>query len=237
MVKTSDAIKMARSLIGTPYSEMDCIGLIRAIIKRCVGGDNAYRCQGTNWLWDSVNNSGKYKHLTERHEGLAGIPAGALPFKRYGADGEDHVGIATGDGTVIHSSSVKGCVVETPLTADEGWDCWGIHKHIETAQSAEEETMSSYKAKVIGGALNLRNSPAGRRIGQLAEGTVVTVECMSDDWAYVLCEDGSGYVMAEYLERVGGVEQPTETAQTHTSFIKDDGTVITLVGVWRLGDD
>ena len=29
MVKTMDAIRTARSLIGTPYSELDCINLIK----------------------------------------------------------------------------------------------------------------------------------------------------------------------------------------------------------------
>lgn len=36
MIKAQDAIRAARSLIGTPYSELDCIGLIvRAIRWRC----------------------------------------------------------------------------------------------------------------------------------------------------------------------------------------------------------
>lgn len=130
MIKAEHAIETARSLLGTPYGEMDCIALIRAVIRQSPGGVRDYRCEGTNWLWDSVNNSGKYRHLTERHEGIGHISAGALAFKRYGAENEDHVGIATGDGTVIHSSSVYGRVVETPLTKEQGWDCWGIHRHI-----------------------------------------------------------------------------------------------------------
>lgn len=38
MVKAQDAIAYARSLIGTPYSEVDCIGLIVRIIRNCSGG-------------------------------------------------------------------------------------------------------------------------------------------------------------------------------------------------------
>ena len=33
MVKTMDAIRTARSLLGTPYSEIDCIGLIVRVIR------------------------------------------------------------------------------------------------------------------------------------------------------------------------------------------------------------
>lgn len=44
--------------IGTPYSETDCIGLIRKAAD--------IRCQGTNWLWRSYLSSGKYQYLTAR---------------------------------------------------------------------------------------------------------------------------------------------------------------------------
>lgn len=33
MIKTKDAISIARSLIGTPYSELDCINLIKKVTK------------------------------------------------------------------------------------------------------------------------------------------------------------------------------------------------------------
>ena len=32
MIKTQDAIATARALIGTPYSELDCINLIKRVI-------------------------------------------------------------------------------------------------------------------------------------------------------------------------------------------------------------
>ena len=32
MIKSSDAIRTARRLIGTPYSELDCINLIKKVI-------------------------------------------------------------------------------------------------------------------------------------------------------------------------------------------------------------
>lgn len=132
MIKASNAIRTARSLIGTPYSEMDCIRLIVMVIRRTSGGDADYRCEGTNWLWRSIKNSSKYRHLTWQQESIEGAKAGMLAFKR---DGDDvhHVGLVTERGTVIHSSSVKGMVVETAL--DSTWHLLGRHKLIEPAEA------------------------------------------------------------------------------------------------------
>ena len=114
MVKTMDAIRTARSLIGTPYSELDCIGLIVRVIRTSPGGVGAYRTAGTNTLWRSAEASAKYRDLTWRQEGLTGAQAGMLAFKRRGTD-VHHVGLVTECGTVIHSSSAAGKVVETKL--------------------------------------------------------------------------------------------------------------------------
>ena len=183
MIKAPDAIATARSLLGTAYSEMDCIALIREVVKRAEGGVPNYRCQGTNWLWDSVNNAARYRHLIWRRESLSGAQAGMLAFKRRGGD-VHHVGLVTGDGTVVHSSSAKGCVVETAL--DGSWQLLGIHRYIEVKDlpsggSLEDETedtrMEAYKMKVVASSLNVRNEPGicGTRIGRLGEGAVVTV--------------------------------------------------------------
>lgn len=119
---------------------MDCIRLIVMVIRRTAGGDAAYRCEGTNWLWDSIDNSSKYRHLTWRQESTDGAKAGMLAFKRDG-DNVHHVGLVTGEGTVIHSSSVYGQVVETIL--DGSWHLLGRHKYIETGElAAQEETPS-----------------------------------------------------------------------------------------------
>lgn len=257
MIKAKDAIATARSLIGTPYTQMDCIGLVRAVIQRSPGGDPGYRCEGTNWLWDSIKNSGKYRHLVARQEGLTGVQAGMLPFKRYGTDQEDHVGIATGEGTVIHSSSVKGCVVETPLTAAEGWDLLGTHRYIETAEIAVEEdnTMMSYNARVVlknpddpDNYLNVRNEPStkGRVIGKLGHGAPVTVHAApSKGWLYVSFDgSGLGYVSADFIEEVETPEEPEieeapvdDNMMRFTSLIRNDGTVIALEGNWRVAED
>lgn len=134
MIKAQDAIRIARSLLGTPYSELDCINLIKKVIRSAPGGVKSYTTAGTNALWRSMEMSAKYRDLTQRQDGLTGAQAGMLAFK---ADGEDwhHVGIVTGEGTVIHSSSTQGGrgVVETPLTEREGWTHLAVHRYIETS--------------------------------------------------------------------------------------------------------
>lgn len=137
MIKAHDAIRTARCLLGTPYKEMDCIALIRAVIRRSAGGVKDYRCEGTNWLWRSIDKSGKYKHLTERWESIEGARAGMLAFKRSGDD-IHHVGLVTDVGTVIHSSSTRGCVVETEL--DGSWDLLGRHRYIDVLETVSNNT-------------------------------------------------------------------------------------------------
>ena len=128
-VKYSNAVRTARTLIGQPYSEIDCIRLIVMIIRRTPGGDPEYRCEGTNWLWRSIDNAKKYRHLTWKQDGIEGAKAGMLVFKR---DGDDihHVGFVTAEGTVIHSSSVQGRVVETLL--DNSWHLLATHRDLMT---------------------------------------------------------------------------------------------------------
>jgi len=141
LVQTADAIAAARALIGTPYKALDCINLIKRVIRTAPGGMPGYTTAGTNTLWKSAKASAKYRDLTARHEGLTGAGAGALVFKRRGDD-VHHVGLATGEGTVIHSSSAQGGrgVVETPLSEAEGWTCWGVHRYIEAKDGQSEDT-------------------------------------------------------------------------------------------------
>lgn len=241
MIKAKDAITTARSYIGTPYSEMDCIRLVVMVIRNSPGGIKDYRCQGTNWLWESVNNSGKYRHLTSREEGLGGAQAGKLAFKRYGEEAEDHVGIVTGEGTIIHSSSVDGRgVVETPLTRAEGWDLLGTHRYIEVAEDAaeSEDTVTAYKMQVQlsdeTSSVNVRKGPGTKHdiIGRLGHGAVVTVQAEADGWAFVSYGDsGSGYVSTDYLTLY---TEPQEAAQTQITIIDSAGNRFTPEGDFRV---
>lgn len=239
MVKTMDAIRTARSLIGTPYSEIDCIGLIVRVIRTSPGGVGAYRTAGTNTLWKSAEASAKYKDLTWRKEGIVGAQAGMLAFKRRSRD-VHHVGLVTGDGTVIHSSSAAGKVVETKL--DASWHLLAVHRYIEARPSGasledetEEQQMEAYKMKVVASSLNVRNEPGigGDRIGRLSEGAVVTVQAeMENGWKYITYGDGAlGYVDGSYL---GEYEEPPVPEAPKITIIDSANNHFSPVGDWRV---
>ena len=241
MVKTMDAIRTARSLIGTPYKELDCIGLIVRVIRTSPGGVGAYRTAGTNTLWRSATASAKYRDLTWRQEGISVARAGMLAFKRRGAD-VHHVGLVTGDGTVIHSSSAAGKVVETAL--DSSWKLLAIHRYIEVEElpsggSLEGETedtqMEAYKMKVVASSLNVRNEPCigGDGIGRLSEGAVVTVQAeMGNGWKYITYGDGAlGYVDGSYL---GAYEEPDMPETPKITIIDSANNHFSPVGDWRV---
>lgn len=244
MIKTKDAIAAARGLLGTPYSELDCINLIKKVIRDAPGGVKGYTTAGTNALWRSYDMSAKYKDLTWRQAGLAGAKAGMIAFK---ADDEDyrHAGIVTDAGTVIHSSSTQGGrgVVETPLTAKEGWTHLSIHRYIETLESGgepQEESMESYRAIVTlkdpGSSLNVRNEPGrgGDVINKLFHGQSVTVQAEYENgWAYVQFGDSgkSGYVSMEYLTRDDEPEgTPQKEEDLPENVIRVSGTPVIVDG-------
>ena len=245
MIKTQDAINAARALIGTPYSELDCINLIKAVIRRSPGGVPWYTTAGTNALWASANASAKYRDLTWRQDGIAGARAGMLAFKKHGGD-VHHVGLVTGEGTVIHSSSAAGRVVETAL--DESWHLLAQHRYIEVAASAAEteEAMSVLYQAVVNTArdpLNVRDSPdaSGRKIGELARGTTVDVLAEPvEGWAYVRGDGVTGYASAAYLARVEvkRAEDAQEAGEEpYTTIRREDGTTIRLAGRWAVMED
>ena len=247
MIKASDAIRIARSLIGTPYAELDCINLIKKVIRDAPGGVKTYTTAGTNTLWRSYDAAAKYRDLTWRQAGLSGAQAGMLAFK---ADGEDvqHVGIVTGEGTVIHSSSTQGGrgVVETPLTSEENWTYLAVHKCIETEEVTEEseaEAMAAlYKARVITekDPLNVRQVPeTGKVIDKIPSGAVVEVYS-TGEWPRVRYGETMGYVSAKYLERILDSTQAVPDMENiirpqGTPVIMDDaGNMFIPVGGWRV---
>ena len=120
------------SLIGQPYSQTDCIGVVR----KAAG----IRCQGTNWLWRSYNTRGKYQYLIERMERpprMSELKNGMLVFrikweqipKGY-SDRPNchHVGVVI-DGFVIQSTESAG-VNRKPYVIDE-WDGCGWLRFID----------------------------------------------------------------------------------------------------------
>lgn len=236
MVKAADAIQTARALIGTPYGELDCINLIKRVIRTAPGGVPGYTTAGTNTLWRSYDMSAKYRDLTWRREGIQGARAGMLAFKRKGED-VHHVGLVTGDGTVVHSSSARGQVVETAL--DDSWQLLAIHRYIEAAGAAgmEDNVNVLYQAVVStqSGALNVRDAPDGGRIGSLPKGT--TVDVLSEPcggWVYVRRGNVCGYVSTAYLERTEGSGENSIRVIPDVTIIDDEGNSFRPVGGWRV---
>ena len=261
MIKAEDAITAARALIGTPYSEIDCINLIKRVIRTAPGGVPWYTTAGTNALWASYISSDKYRDIIWRQEGIDGARAGMLALKKHGGD-VHHVGLVTGEGTVIHSSSAAGRVVETAL--DESWHLLAQHRYIEVAASAAETegTMDVLYQAVVNtmrDPLNVRDAPdaGGRKIGELARGSTVDVLAEPcEGWLYVRGDGVTGYASAAYLARVAYVSagesaenvRPAEMSGTnapsgeaeeepYTTIRREDGTTIRLSGRWSVLED
>ena len=249
MIKANDAIAAGRDLLGTPYSQLDCINFIKRIIRTAPGGVPGYTTAGTNSLWRSHTMSAKYRDLMWTQDGIAGAQAGMLAFKRSGDD-VHHVGLVTGDGTVLHSSSAKGKVVETAL--DSSWALLAKHRYIATGDAmATVETEGgetvSYKATVAtqSGPLNMRSMPgtASARIMQIPRGAAVDVFQEDDGWAYVYYGGETGWVSAAYLERADEPEQaqdddlPEAANRETTTLMSDAGQTIVLLGRWHVSED
>lgn len=211
-MRASEAILIARGLIGTPYSELDCINLIKAVIR--TGGLKSYTTAGTSSLWASgaLADGNKYKDLTYRQESILNPREGMLAFKGkpLGFSGQpQHVGLVArkGEGwTVIHSSSVYGKVVETPLTSKEGWTLLAIHRHIDIIEEEipVSNTEVQYTAVVAtnGGNLNLRSGPGKTYpvIKKIPNGEEVGVIMEYETgWAFVQHGKSTGYVSRDYL--------------------------------------
>lgn len=215
MITSSDAIRAARALLGTPYAQLDCINLIKAVIRRAPGGVPSYTTAGTNALWRSYTASPKYRDLTWRQTGLAGAKAGMLAFKASGAD-VHHVGLVTGEGTVVHSSSAQGGrgVAETPLTAAEGWTHLAVHRYItpseEKEESPMEETLCTARVATKSGPLNLRaaDAPDAPVIAQIPRGTQVGVVRLGDARWRIVYDGLTGYAAAQYLRPSGCPDTP-----------------------------
>ena len=211
MIETSEAIRTARGLIGTPYSELDCINLIKKVIRVSSGGDKSYTTAGTNDLWNSDAKSGKYRDLTAKQEGIAGAKPGMLAFMGVGTGDVNHVGLVTDCGTVIHSSKSRGCVVETELTEKAGWNGLCIHRMIAVGEVSgnadEEQTEDSAENGIVTvcaqGGLRMRKKPRGRYMQMIPDGTQLVVLEEKGGWLRVEYRGFTGWVSGEYCCKAG----------------------------------
>lgn len=251
MIETSEAIRTARALIGTPYSDLDCINLIKKVIRTAPGGDKNYTTAGTNNLWNSDSKSAKYRDLTWKQEGISSAKAGMLAFMGVGTGDVSHTGLVTERGTVIHSSKSRGCVVETELTEKRGWNGLGKHRMIAVQDDNAEggETMygnATVKTQKEGSYVNLREGASTRAavIGKVYDGERVNVlREAGTGWIYGKTQAGAeGYMSADYIiEDAPGADDAEdgggEEIASTTTLTDGNGAYVTLVGRWKVTND
>lgn len=211
MIQAEEAIRAARGLIGTSYETLDCINLIKKVIRTCAGGDKRYTTAGTNELWNSFDSVPKYRHLIWRQSGISGAKPGMLAFMGVGTGDVSHTGLVTERGTVIHSSKSRGGVVETALTAKAGWNGLGAHRMIEAEGSGyksaggERPGSAEYGSVIVcaGGGLRMRVKPNGRYMQMIPDGTRLAVLEEKDGWLRTAYRGHTGWISGTYCCKAG----------------------------------
>ena len=211
MIQAEAAIRAARGLIGTSYETLDCINLIKKVIRTCAGGDKRYTTAGTNELWNSFDSVPKYRHLIWRQSGISGAKPGMLAFMGVGTSDVSHTGLVTEQGTVIHSSKSRGGVVETALTAKAGWNGLGAHRMIEAEGSGyksaggERPGSAEYGSVIVcaGGGLRMRVKPNGRYMQMIPDGTRLAVLEEKDGWLRTVYRGHTGWISGTYCCKAG----------------------------------
>ena len=211
MIRAGEAIGAARGLIGTSYKTLDCINLIKRVIRTGAGGDRRYTTAGTNALWDSDSKCGRYRDLTWKQTGISGAKPGMLAFMGVGTGDVSHAGLVTENGTVIHSSKSRGGVVETALTEKAGWNGLGKHRMIAVGESdgksagGEPAESAEYRHVTVcaGGGLRMRTKPNGRYMQMIPDGTRLAVLEEKDGWLRAEYRGHTGWISGAYCRRDG----------------------------------
>lgn len=206
MIQAEAAICAARGLIGTAYSELDCINLIKKVIRTCAGGDKRYTTAGTNALWNSFDSAPRYRDLTWRQAEISGAKPGMLAFMGVGTGDVSHTGLVTERGTVIHSSKSRGGVVETALTKKNGWNGLGVHRMIAVEGSGGERAESTEYGRVVvcaGGGLRMRVKPNGRYMQMIPDGARLAVLEERNGWLRTAYRGHTGWISGRYCCKAG----------------------------------
>ena len=251
MIQAEEAIRAARALIGTAYSELDCINLIKKVIRTAPGGDKRYTTAGTNELWNSFDSAPKYRHLIWRKAGISDAKAGMLAFMGVGTGDVSHTGLVTEQGTVIHSSKSRGGVVETALTAKAGWNGLGAHRMIEVNGYVNDEDVQIDAKYSIGeytvsykNGLRLRKRPSltGAYMLTMPCGAKLTVTEIDGDWGKAAYKGHQGWCSLAYCDKVGTQDEAGENEQiviraTRQQWLAVCDGDMTIVQAALAGDD
>lgn len=205
MIQAEAAIRAARGLIGTSYETLDCINLIKKVIRTCAGGDKRYTTAGTNELWNSFDSAPKYRHLIWRQSGISGAKPGMLAFMGVGMGDVSHTGLVTERGTVIHSSKSRGGVVETALSEKNGWNGLGVHRMIEVAENAGAAPTGTAYIVCARTGLRMRKRPdvRGEYMQMLPDGAVIVALETRAGWIKTTYKGYTGWVSGEYCCKAG----------------------------------
>ena len=205
MIQAEAAIRAAREMIGTAYSELDCINLIKKVIRTAPGGDKRYTTAGTNELWNSFDSAPKYRHLIWRQSGISGAKPGMLAFMGVGTGDVNHTGLVTEQGTVIHSSKSRGGVVETELSEKNGWNGLGVHRMIEMAENAGAAPTGTAYIVCARTGLRMRKRPdvRGEYMQMLPDGAVIVALETRAGWIKTTYKEYTGWVSGEYCCKAG----------------------------------
>ena len=251
MIQAEAAIRAARGLIGTSYETLDCINLIKKVIRTCAGGDKRYTTAGTNELWNSFDSAPKYRHLIWRKAGISDAKAGMLAFMGVGTGDVSHTGLVTERGTVIHSSKSWGGVVETALTAKAGWNGLGAHRMIEVNGYMNDEDVQIDAKYSIGEyavsyekGLRLRKRPSltGAYMLTMPCGAKLTVTEIDGDWGKAAYNGHQGWCSLAYCDKVGTQDEAGENEQiviraTRQQWLAVCDGDVTIVQAALAGDD
>ena len=234
----------------------DCIGLIMGAMYEL--GHKKYDLHSTNYFARyQTMEMVTLKSSTEIYAGMILYKARTnqdklngryLPGGRYyTGDVLDyyHVGVVTRAKPLeivecTEYGSVTGVVKSSTI---KGWHYGGkllgvLYEGYEEDRVKEESEGNSvdvlYQAIVATekGALNLRDAPNGKDIGDLPKDAIVDV-LEGGEWPRVIYGDAVAYVSGKYIKKIEPEPEPVKL----TSLIKDDGTVIALEGIWRVAED
>ena len=251
MIQAEAAIRAARGLIGTAYSELDCINLIKKVIRTAPGGDKRYTTAGTNALWDSDSKCGRYRDLTWKQTGISGAKSGMLAFMGVGTGDVSHTGLVTEQGTVIHSSKSRGGVVETALTEKNGWNGLGVHRMIKVNEYMNDEDVQIDAKYSIGEyavsyekGLRLRKRPGltGAYMLTMPCGAKLTVTEIDGDWGKAAYKGHQRWCSLAYCDKVGTQDEAGENEQiviraTRQQWLAVCDGDMTIVQAALAGDD
>lgn len=218
--------------LGVPYSRLDCQAFVEKSLADCgikvnLPGSNAWLRETMRDGWTGTPEEcrkqygaippGAFLFILE-HDGKE--PA---IYKPDGIGNASHIGIYTGmsgkqmvelsgmsdaskynfgDGA-IHSSASRGFVCTSRFNGKSvsgGWNLVGLWNPVFEGS----KVTVVYKARVIGGTLNIRESPSisAKKIGSIPDGTIVEVSEEQDKWSKTTYNGKTGWVLNHYLEKV-----------------------------------